>query len=127
MQTNKKTPEQKAWDVRLSADKKQEFTQWLCRELDNAIASRSVNTLDVRYWWTLYEQGRTREATAPWQDAADLTSYLITEKVDALRARILRTVFVDPVYTVEGWGESAGKAPFVEDFHQWALESEGLQ
>jgi hypothetical protein len=34
---------------------------------------------------------------------------------------------VDPIWTVEGWGESAKKAPFVEDFHQWQAESEGLQ
>lgn len=122
-----KTAEQKAFDVKLNDEKKQLFTEWLCRELDNGIASRTVNPEDVRYWWTLYEQGRTRTSGAPWQDAADLTSYLITEKVDALRARIMRTVFVDPIWTVEGWGESAKKAPFVEDFHQWAAESEGVQ
>src|SRR5688572_3289606 len=122
-----KSPEQKAFDVKLSAEKKDDFTHWLCRELQTAIDNRSVPLTDVRYWWTLYEQGRTRTENAPWQDAADLTSYLATEKVDALRARIMRTIFVDPIWTVEGWGESAGKAPFVEDFHQWAAESEGLQ
>jgi len=122
-----KSPEQKAWDVKLSDEKRDEFTQWLCREIENAKTARAVHPQDVQYWWTLYEQGRTREQTSPWQDAADLTSYLGTEKVDALRARILRTIFVDPIWTVEGWGESAAKAPFVEDFHQWAAESEGLQ
>jgi hypothetical protein len=44
-----------------------------------------------------------------------------------LRARIMRTIMVDPIWTVEGWGESSRKAPFVEDFHQWQAESEGLQ
>lgn len=122
-----KNAEQKAFDVSLSEEKRGQFTEWLCRELQSAIDNRPVNILDVRYWWTLYEQGRTRGESAPWQDAADLTSYLITEKVDALRSRIMRTVFVDPIYTVEGWGKSANKAPFVEDFHQWAAESEGLQ
>lgn len=123
-----KKPAQTAWDVTLSAEKKDAFAEFLCRELENAISQRSVPIPEVRYWWTLYEQGRTREQTPhAWQDAADLTSYLGTEKVDALRARILRTIMVDPVYTVEGWGTSAQKAPFVEDFHQWALESEGLQ
>ena len=123
-----KTPEQKAWSVNLAPDKKETFTHWLCRQITDAISSRSVSPGETEYWWTLYEQGRTRDKKSmPWQDAADLTSYIITEKVDALRSRIMRTVFVDPVYTVEGWGDSAKKAPFVEDFHQWALESEGLQ
>ena len=123
-----KTPEQRAWSVQLSADKKETFTHWLCRQINDAITARSVSPGETEYWWTLYEQGRTRDKKSmPWQDAADLTSYIITEKVDALRSRIMRTVFVDPVYTVEGWGDSAKKAPFVEDFHQWALESEGLQ
>ena len=122
-----KTPEQKAFDVRLSAEKREAFGHWLCEAIQNALDQRAVPVPEVRYWWTLYEQGRTRTQTSPWQDAADLTSYLGTEKVDALRARIMRTIFVDPMYTVEGWGQSAGKAPFVEDFHQWAAESEGLQ
>ena len=122
-----KSPQQQAFDVSLSEEKRDAFAQWLCREIENAKSTRPVNIMDVRYWWTLYEQGRTREQTSPWQDAADLTSYLITEKVDALRARIMRTIFVDPIWTVEGWGQSASKAPFVEDFHQWAAESEGLQ
>jgi hypothetical protein len=116
------------WDVKLSAEKRKDFAIWLCRELDNAKSSRSVPEPEVEYWWRLYEQGRTRSSQSmPWQDAADLTSYLGTEKVDALRARIMRTIFVEPFYTVEGWGASAAKAPFVEDFHQWQLESEGLQ
>jgi len=122
------SPEQQAWDVTLSAEKKAAFTEFLCTELTNAISQRSVPIPEVRYWWTLYEQGRTRQQNPnAWQDAADLTSYLGTEKVDALRARILRTIMVDPIWTVEGWGLSAKKAPFVEDFHQWAAESEGLQ
>lgn len=123
-----KTEAQKAWDVTLSADKKEVFTHWLVRQINDAVAARAVTPGENEYWWTLYEQGRTRDSKSmPWQDAADLTSYIGTEKVDALRSRIMRTVFVDPVYTVEGWGDSAKKAPFVEDFHQWALESEGLQ
>jgi len=31
------------------------------------------------------------------------------------------------VFTVEGWGAAAAKAPLVEEFHQWQLEAEGLQ
>jgi hypothetical protein len=124
----KRPPAQQAWDVKLSPEKKQAFTEFLCTNLQHAIDQRSIPIPEVRYWWTLYEQGRTRDQKAnAQQDAADLTSYLGTEKVDALKARIMRTIMVDPVWTVEGWGASAAKAPFVEDFHQWALESEGLQ
>jgi len=123
----KKTPEQQAWDVKLSKEKLEDFALWLCRELENAQSARTISEPERQYWWTLYEQGRTRGESAPWQDAADLTSYIATEKVDAMKARIMRTVFVDPIWTVEGWGESAAKAPFVEDFHQWSAESEGLQ
>lgn len=123
-----KDPKQQAWAVNLSAEKKEQFGQWLGRQINEALVARTVSPGENEYWWTLYEQGRTRSnASMPWQDAADLTSYIITEKVDALRSRVMRTIFVDPVYTVEGWGDSAKKAPFVEDFHQWALESEGLQ
>jgi hypothetical protein len=118
----------KAFDVTLSKEKREEFTHWLCRQIQEAETARPVTQGETEYWWTIYEQGRTRSNSAmPWQDAADLTSYLGTTNVDALRARMVRTVFVEPVYTVEGWGESAKKAPFVEDIHQWWLESEGLQ
>lgn len=121
-------PKGSPWDVKLSPEKRKEFTFWLCTEIQNAEAARSVPLPEVEYWWTLYEQGRTRSnQSMPWQDAADLTSYIPAEKLDALRARVMRTIFVEPIWTVEGWGESASKAPFVEDFHQWQAEAEGLQ
>ena len=116
------------WDVRLSNDRKTDLASWLAQELDNALAVRSASDAEVSYWHVLYEQGRTRSAQhAPWADAADLTSAIGTEKVDALRARIVKTIFVEPVFTVEGWGESGPKAPFVEEFHQWQLETSGFQ
>jgi len=122
-----KSAEQKAFDVTLNEEKRTNFSHWISNQILNAESTRPIPVRDVQYWWTLYEQGLTRKQTSPWQDAADLTSYLGSEKVDALKARVMRTAFVDPFYTVEGWGQSASKAPFVEDFHQWALESEGLQ
>src|SRR5690348_4372976 len=122
-----KSPEQKAFDVTLNAEKRDDFAHWICNEVLNAEAARPIPIERIQYWWTIYEQGYTRTQTSPWQDAADLTSYLGTEKVDAMGARVMRTVWVDPVWTVEGWGQSASKAPFVEDFHQWTQESEGLQ
>ena len=117
-----------SWDVKLSADQRDELGQWLTRELDNALGSRTASEAEVAYWHVLYEQGRTRSAqNAPWADAADLTSAIGTEKVDALRARIVKTIFVDPVVTVEGWGDAEAKAPFVEAFHQWQVETTGFQ
>src|SRR5687768_18565888 len=103
----RQTPEQTAWDVKLTADKRQEIADWICRELQNAIDNRPIPIPEIRYWWTVYEQGRTRAQNTPWQDAADLTSYLGTEKVDALKARVMKTVMVDPVWTVEGWGSAS--------------------
>lgn len=121
-------PKRTPWDVRLSPERRDDLAQWLSREINNALSVRTASDVDVTYWHTLYEQGRTRGAqNAPWVDAADLTSAIGTEKVDALRSRITKTIFVDPVYTVDGWGDSAAKAPFVEEFHQWQLESEGFQ
>jgi hypothetical protein len=75
----------------------------------------------------LYEQARVRGRNTPWPDAADLTSYLAAEKVDAIVARGMKTVWVDPVYSVEAWGSAAARAPFVEEFHQWKVEEERLQ
>lgn len=117
-----------AFDVRLSADTREELGIWLARELDNALSVRSATDAETAYYHTLYEQGRTRGGTnSPWADAADLTSPIGTEKVDALRSRIVRTVFSEQVWTVEGWGEAAQKAPFVEEFHNWQVETEGFQ
>lgn len=121
-------PTRSPWDAKLSADERERLGSWLAQELDNALSVRSASDQEVAYWHVLYEQGRTRSAQhAPWPDAADLTSAIGTEKVDALRARIVKTIFVEPIWTVEGWGDSGPKAPFVEEFHQWQAESSGFQ
>jgi len=52
---------------------------------------------------------------------------MASEYVDSLHARLMTTVFTEPVWTVEGWGASAAKAPYVEEFHQRAQEDERLQ
>lgn len=114
--------------VSLTPEQKTALGQWVGNEVRNAIAARSANETEVDYYWTLYEQARTRDArSVPWPDAADLTSYIPCEKVDAIQARLVRTVMVNPVYTVEGWGDAADRAPFVEEFHQWKTEEERLQ
>jgi hypothetical protein len=104
-----------------------ELAQWICNELDVAVSARGTMHEDIQYAWTLYEQGRTRDKTAPWPDAADLTSPMTAEYVDALHARAMQTIFTEPVWTVEGWADSQAQAPFVEEFHQRAQEEERLQ
>lgn len=114
------------FEVRLNDDQRKVFGLWLCDEIQRGIDARGASTAECDYWHQLYEQARTR-TRAPWPDAADLTSYLGSEKVDALQARLLRSIWVDPVWTVEGWGDAAERAPFVEEFHQWKAEEERLQ
>jgi len=118
-----------AFDVALSEDARKRLGIWVCDQIADGLNARATNELDVDYWWQLYEQARTRTGKlAPWPDAADLTSYLASEKVDALHARIMKTVFgVEPFWTVEGWGAAADRAPLVEEFHQWKAEEERLQ
>lgn len=99
---------------------------WLKNELENALSARGDIAEDIRYRWLYYEQGRTRRSS-PWPDAADLTSPYATEFVDAILARLMDTIMVDPLWIVEGWGESTKRAPFIEEFHQRAQEQERLQ
>lgn len=117
------------FDVSLSADGRKRLGIWICDQIQDGLTARSTQEREVDYWWKLYEQARTRTGNAaPWPDAADLTSYLASEKVDALHARLMRTVFgVEPIWTVEGWGDAASRAPIVEEFHQWKAEEERLQ
>ena len=120
-----KTPRD-PFEIRLAEDQRRALGLWVNDELTRSLNARSSQERDVDYWWSLYEQARTR-TNPPWPDAADLTSYLASEKVDALHARVMKTVFVEPICTVEGWGAAADKAPFIEEFHQWKAEEERLQ
>jgi hypothetical protein len=98
------------YDVKLTDEKRTALAHWLAEQLENAIQARTVTDKEIAYNHTLYEQGRTRGAgISPWPEAADLTSPIGTEKVDALRARIVRTIFSEQVYTVEGWGDAASQ------------------
>jgi hypothetical protein len=121
-------PAMTAFDVELEPDEEAEFTEWLCREIENAISARAQVVQDggdLDYYWALYEVARTRIGKdAPWPGAADLTSPIGPEKVDALKARIMRTIFVEPMFLVDGFGKDAEKAPYVEEFHQWKLKRE---
>jgi hypothetical protein len=117
------------FEVTLNDEERADLVTDLINGLEDAQAARSTLDEDAEYWMKLYEQQRTRLATTmPWPDAADLTSYLGTEKVDALHARLHRTVVgVEPLWAVEGWGEAASRAPIVEAFHHWKAEEERLQ
>ena len=116
------------FELRLSESQRKVLGLWLCDELQRGIDARATAETECDYWHSLYEQARTRLGRhSPWPDAADLTSYLASEKVDALQARLLRSIWVDPIWTVEGWGDAAERAPFVEEFHQWKAEEERLQ
>lgn len=123
MPKRRRTP----FEVSLSAERKEALALDWSRALDDALAVAAPER-EVQYWWTLYEQGRTRGgASTVWADAADLTSYLGTQYVDVLRSQIVQSVMVEPIYTVEGYGEAAVRAPFVEEFHQWQFEAAGFQ
>lgn len=103
------------------------FVSWLVQELDLALGNRGNAHAEIQLAWAYYEQARMRGTNSPWPDAADLPSPYASEYTDALHARLMQTIFVEPVWTVEGWGASAARAPFVEEFHQRAQEDERLQ
>src|SRR6185503_18799850 len=116
------------FSVKISPTQRETLAHWLCRELQAGLDARATQEVEVDYWHALYEQARTRTGrTTPWPDAAELTSYLAAERVDAMHARAMRTIWTDPIWTVDGWGEAADRAPFVEEFHQYKAEEERLQ
>jgi hypothetical protein len=116
------------FDLPLNPEQRKALGLFLCDELQKGLDARASHEQDVDYWHQQYEQARTRQGrNAPWPDAADLTSYLACEKADAIHARLMDTVWVTPIWSVEGWGEAANRAPFVEEFTQWKAEEGRLQ
>lgn len=115
------------FDLLLSDDQKKTVAIWLSTEVQNALAARSAQESEVEYWHAIYEQARTRAGNLPWADAADLTSWIATEQVDSIHARIMKTMWTEPLCTVSGYGPVADRAPFIEEFHQWKVEEEDLQ
>ena len=63
------------FDLSLTAEQKTTLAVWLHDQLTDGLNAKAANDTEVEYWWSLYEQARTR-SNAPWVDAADLTSYL---------------------------------------------------
>ena len=117
-----------AFELKLNEEQSKALALFLCDELQMGIDARSESERDVDYWWKLYEQARTRQRNGgPWPDAADLTSYLAAEKVDSVQARLMVSTFKgDPIWTVEGFGESAARAPFLEEATQWWAEEDRI-
>lgn len=101
----------------------------LCREVRDALVSRDPiigegQLVDYCDW--LYEQGKTpTDQAKPW--GSDLNSYLVTESVDAIFARLVQSAFPkqEVVCTVGGWGQaSKKKAPLVEEFLDFTFRQE---
>jgi hypothetical protein len=95
----------------------------LCRDIEDAFNARASiiadgGLIDYADWY--YEQGKSDPNDLPYPGAADLTSYLITQDVDALKARLVKAIFgVRPFCFAEGNGEDAKKAPYVQWFMDW--------
>lgn len=119
------------FDINLTAAERTQLAGDLCRDVEDAFNARQTvigdgGLIDLADWF--YEQGRSAPEDLPFKGATDLTSYFITENVDALRARLMKAIFgVRPFCFVEGWGEDAAKAPYVEAFHDWQARKGDLR
>src|SRR3990167_6550847 len=128
--TRKRT-DRDPFEVDLDTEQLDELTAFICREIEYAEQARDIlvgdyQRLDAAH--LMYEGGDGNlTKNTPWPGASNLGSFIVTEKVDSLRARIVATPFSDPVWIVEGWGDAAERAPMVEAFHQWKSEQEKLQ
>ena len=120
------------FDVQLSDEQRRDLTTVLCEAIRTGLQARDRvmgdnGLLDFAY--SLYEQERqsgvSRDVKA---GGADLTSPIATENVDALGARAVKTIFVEPLWIVEGLdAESRQKAPLVEEYMQMRQEQLRLQ
>ncbi len=119
------------FEVKLSDEKERDLIGFLVTEIGVAMMARmpivgddgSLDDAHKKY------MGGDPNLTVdtPWPGAANLGSWIVTEAVDAMRARIMATIFTDPIWIVEGYGQDAQKAPVVEEFHQWKADQTKLQ
>ena len=127
----RKKTQRDAFEVRLSDTQRAELEEFLAREIDYAMMSRMAvvgddGLLDDAHLKYLGGDGTLTKDT-PWPGAANLGSPIVTEHVDAMRARIMATIFTDPIWIVEGFGKAADRAWLVEEFHQWKADQTKLQ
>lgn len=118
------------FEVKLSAVEQEDLADKLSREIEYALSARDQVIGDngsLERAYRKYEGGDALTKNTPWPGAANLGSPIVTEKVDSMRARIVGTIFTNPIWTVEGFGVSAERAPFVETYMQWKAETSGLQ
>ncbi len=114
--------------IRLPAAQHAELTTKLVEELRSGKRARDLHMSDnglIDFYYSLYEQQSQRGISRDTQryGEADLTSPIATENVDSLTARATHTLFKqEPVWMVEGIGDSAQKAPIVEAFLQLRQE-----
>lgn len=119
-----------AFDVKLSAEERRQLAADLSTAIEDAVNARAHiiadgGKIDLLDWF--YEQGRSAPEDRPFPGAADLTSWFITENVDAIRAYTMGAITSgEPFCIVEGWGDAAQNAPAVEEFHDWQVDEEGL-
>jgi hypothetical protein len=120
-----------AFEVKLPEDRQEELVAFLDRELGFAEQARDSIVGDnarIDLAHLMYEGGDgTLTKNTPWPGASNLGSWIVTEKVGSMRARIVATLFADPPWIVEGYGDSAQRAPMVEMFHQWKADEIRLQ
>lgn len=124
--------EKSPFDVALDDAQRQQLTTMLVEAIRTGLSARDRVMGDdglIDYAYALYEQERqngvTRDARA---GGADLTSPIATENVDGLGARAVKTIFVEPLWIVEGLdAESRKKAPVVEEYMQMRQEQMRLQ
>lgn len=127
----RKATKAKPFDIKLTAAAREQLESDLCHDIEEAFAARSSiieddGLIDLADWF--YEQGRSAPNDLPFDGAADLTSPLITQDVDSLRARLMKAVFgVRPMAFVEGRGQDAARAPIVEAFMDWQLRKTDLK
>lgn len=123
----RKTKIDNPFDVELTPEKRKAFEDFFFDELEAGLSARS-ELMDeyglIDLWNALYAQA-SRNRKGPWPGAADLGSYIPPEKVDAMRAKIVKIVGkAEPLCVVEGRGATAENAPVVEEFHEWAQQRE---
>lgn len=119
---------QDPFDVTLDEAAERELVNDLCNEVLLAQDAIKNSLDDIDYWWTLYESGSSKVTRDdPWPGAADLTSYIGTEKTDAMHARLYKNIVsAEPIWTIDGWGNAAKRAAVVEEFHEWKADEEEL-
>src|SRR4249920_1571960 len=108
-------------------DKTTDLLEFLNREVRAGLVARDAvlrdgGKLDEAY--AMYDAQARNVKDAPFPGAADLSSHIVTEKVDALRSRLVKTLLSEPIWSVEGYGPSASKASAVEQVHTWLASVE---